>query len=453
MAMRARSTNTFAVLSALVAVVLAVGGCGGGAGADDDAISRSARLYGSDGNMSNSFGDELKDQPGVLAGMKGTTPLTPLSEDFKRRLRTVNPNLPDYNYSGETYDAVVIAALAAETARTVDPPSIARQIIGVTSGGTLCESVAACLGHAKAGRDFQFRGISLRRSGLTQAGEPSSAMYGTLNFGPDNKIDQAKTEYVGAGDEKNEFRSPPPAPASTRPGRQVSLRIATLLPKTGPLGLMGPPMFAAAQLAINELNAAGGVLGQQVLYEEADDGTSSQVANLAIDKLIASGTHVIIGAGASGVSKAVLPKAVAAQRVMISPSATSDELTTIDDKGMFFRTSPPDVLQAKALADIIMRDGPRRVVIIARDDTYGTGLQAGVQEDLLVAGIKPADLLALKYSASTTDADPQRAYGSVFVPSAKQIEAFKPDAILVIGFGESALIIKALVAAEVKMRA
>src|SRR5687768_10079044 len=321
--MRARSTTTLAALSALVSVVLAAGGCGSGAGADENVDARQfSRLYGTDGNMSNSFGAELKDQPGVLAGMKGTTPLTPLSEDFKRRLRTVNPNLPDYNYSGETYDAVVIAALAAETARTIDPPSIARQIIGVTAGGTLCESVGACLGHAKAGRDFYYRGISLRRSGLTQGGEPSSAMYGTLNFGHDNRIDQAKTEYVGAGDEKNEFRSPPPAPASTRPGRQTpQLKIATLLPKTGPLGLMGPPMFAGAQLAINELNAAGGVLGQQVLYEEADDGTSGQVATAAIDKLIASGTHVIVGAGASGVSKAVLPKAVAAQRVMISPSA------------------------------------------------------------------------------------------------------------------------------------
>jgi ABC-type branched-subunit amino acid transport system substrate-binding protein len=451
--MRARSTNSVAVLAALVSVMLAVSACGSDAGADNETSRRQARLYGTDGNMSNSFGAELKDSPGVLAGMKGTTPLTPLSEDFKRRLRTVNANLPDYNYSGESYDAVVIAALAAETARTVDPPSISRQIIGVTSGGTLCESVAACLAHAKAGRDFQFRGISLRRSGLTQAGEPSSAMYGTLNFGQDNRIDQAKTEYVGAGDEKNEFRSPPPAPTTARPNRQNPLKIATLLPKTGPLGLMGPPMFAGAQLAINEINAAGGVLNQQVAYEEADDGTSAQVAAAAMDRLISVGTHVIIGAGASGVSKAVLPKVVAAQRVMISPSATSDELTTIDDKGLFFRTSPPDVLQAKALADIIMRDGPRRVAVIARDDTYGAGLQAGVQEDLLVAGIKPADLFTLKYSANTTDADPQKAYSAVFLPSARQIKTFEPDAILIVGFGESALVIKALLAAEVKVRA
>jgi ABC-type branched-subunit amino acid transport system substrate-binding protein len=451
--MRARSTNSVAVLAALVSVMLAASACGTGAGADDETLARTARLYGTDGNMSNSFGAELKDSPGVLSGMKGTTPLTPLSEDFKRRLRTVNANLPDYNYSGESYDAVIIAALAAETARTVDPPSIARQIIGVTSSGTLCESVSGCLAHAKAGRDFQYRGVSLRRSGLTQAGEPSSATYGTLNFGPDNRIDQAKTEYVGAGDEKNEFRVAPPAPGVTRPNRQTPLKIGTLLPKTGPLGLMGPPIFAGAQLAINELNAAGGVLGQQVGYEEADDGTNPQVAGTAIDKLISGGSHVIIGAGASGVTKAVLPKAVAAQRIMISPCATSDELTTIDDKGLFFRTSPPDVLQAKALADIIMRDGPRRVAVIARDDTYGAGLQAGVQEDLLVAGIKPADLLTLKYSATTTDADPQKAYGAVFLPAAKQLKSFEPDAILIVGFGESALVIKALLAAEVKVRA
>ena len=49
------------------------------------------RLYGSDGNMTSSFGGTFKDQADLLNGMRGTSPLTPLPEDFKRRLRAVDP--------------------------------------------------------------------------------------------------------------------------------------------------------------------------------------------------------------------------------------------------------------------------------------------------------------------------------------------------------------------------
>jgi ABC-type branched-subunit amino acid transport system substrate-binding protein len=202
-------------------------------------------------------------------------------------------------------------------------------------------------------------------------------------------------------------------------------------------------MFAAVKLAIKELNDAGGVLGMPVAYEEGDDGTSPDVAGQTVDRFIAAGVQVIIGASASGVSKAVLPKVVAAGRVMISPSATSDELTKLDDKGFFFRTSPPDVLQAKALADIIMRDGPRRVVVVARDDSYGAGLAQNVRTDLTVAGIQATNLRVIEYKAKEAF-DPKTDLAGVFAPIAKQVKDFTPDAILLIGFDESALVIRAL---------
>lgn len=449
--MRARSIKAVTTLAILASMLFTAAACGSG---DEDAGARERplRLYGTDGNMSNSFGAELKDQPGVLAGMKGTTPLTPLSEDFKRRLRAVDGSLADFNYAGESYDAVLVAAFAAEMARTVDPPALAKQLIGITSGGTACETVATCMVLARSGRDFYYRGVSLRRSGLTEAGEPSSATYGALNFGRDNRIDDAKTEFVASGDDKTEYKQAPPAVTSTKPGKTtIPLKFGSLLPKTGDLALQGPPMFAGIGLAIRELNETGGVLGMQVTYEEGDDGTTVAVANATIDRLITGGAHVIIGAGASGVSKAVLPKVVAANRVMISPSATSDELTRLDDKGLFFRTSPPDILQAKALADIIMRDGPRSVAIVAREDSYGTGLQSSVRDDLKAAGIKDANIKSIKYVASATE--PAKDYNRVFVPIAKDLKKFAPDAVLIIGFGESALVIKALLGEKVPIHA
>jgi len=449
-----RIRSIVGALAAAAAVSLAAAGCNTVGQNQGAGTGEEVRLYGTDGNMANSFGDAFKDEPGILAGMKGTLPLTPLSEDFKRRMRAIDANLTDYNYSAESYDAVVIAALAAEVAKTVDPPSIAKQLVGVTNGELACDTVATCLTAAKSGKRIRYKGISLRRSGFSTAGEPSTAMYGVVSYGRDNRLEDAKTEYVSAGDEKGESKTAPPTVPTTPNGgksNKTPLKFGILLPKTGALGFQGPPMFAGVRLAVKEINEAGGVLGAQVALEDGDDGTSPDVANTTVDRLIAAGVHVIIGAGASGVSKAVLPKVIAASRLMISPSATSDELTSLDDKGLFFRTSPPDVLQAKALTDIVMRDGHSKVAIIARDDSYGKGLANNVQNNLQTAGIKPADIKVQMYKAKDTF-DPKVDVEGVFNPIARQVKAFNADGILLIGFDESAFVIKALVAAGVKVR-
>lgn len=90
--------------------------------------------------------------------MKGTTPLVPLPEDFKGRLRAVNPALTDYVYSAETYDAVVIAVLAAQLAGSTDPAAIAKQIVAVTNDGQRCEDPVSCLTLARNGQDIEYRG-------------------------------------------------------------------------------------------------------------------------------------------------------------------------------------------------------------------------------------------------------------------------------------------------------
>jgi ABC-type branched-subunit amino acid transport system substrate-binding protein len=409
------------------------------------------RLYGSDGNMTSSFGGTFKDQGFLLNGMRGTSPLTPLSEDFKRRLRAVDPKLTnDFLYAAEGYDAVIIAALAAETARSVEGPQIAKYMTAVTVSKErtgICDTVTACLDGVRAGRDIAYRGVSMQRSGLTDGGEPSSASYGTLVFGPNQSLDDAKTEYVPAGDEKNEAKELPAAPSNgRRPVTGTPLKIGSLLPKTGDLAIAGPPIFAGVQLAINEINAAGGILGKPVEYTDGDDGTDPKVAGATVDRLLAAGVQVIVGAAASGITKAVMPKVVQAQRVLISPSATSDELSGLPDNGFFFRTSPPDVLQSKALTDVIMRYGARRIVIIARNDSYGLGLRDKVAEQLKAAGVRPDSIRTLDYEVR----DQYKIED--FAPQAQATIEFEPDSVLVIGFAESGNMIKALSAGGMKFR-
>jgi ABC-type branched-subunit amino acid transport system substrate-binding protein len=409
------------------------------------------RLYGADSNMNNSFGDAFKDRPGTLAGMKGTTPLTPLSDDFKRRLREVDPKLNDYAYAAESYDIVAIVSLAAQLAGTTAPRELAKYVNGVTTGGEECDTVKQCLQLARACIDLEYRGVSLRRGGFTDAGEPSTASYATLHFDSTDRLDDGKTEYVGAGDESaiTKAQAPAPLPADERrPGKVgAPLKIGSLLPKTGDLSLIYPALITGTQLALKEVNEAGGVLDEPVEFFEGDDGTNPAVAMTTVQRHLSKGVQVIIGAGASGVTRAVLPTVVRAGRILFSPSNTAADLTAADDKGLYFRTAPSDLLQGKALTDLMMRDAVQKVAIVARADAYGEGLQRNVKDDLKRVGMPAEQIKLLSYKPQEGD-NPKPDMSDV----SQQVKSFNPDAVLIIGFSESADVIKALAAAGVQIR-
>jgi len=435
-------------LAACAALLLGTAACGGEEA--EDAPAAKVRLYGTDGNMQNSFAKALKGRSGLLDGMKGTTPLTPLPQDFRDRLLEIDPELTDFLYAAETYDAIVITALASQLAGSTSPAEIAKQIVGVTNDGQRCDTVAICLGLARDGKDIEFRGISLTRGGFTDAGEPSAATYATLHFGPNEQLDEGKTEFLGAGGRSGSTTTPPPAKkASAAVNRRsgAPLKLGELLPHTGDLAIAYPPMAAAAKLAVREINEAGGVLGKPIEWIEGDDGTNPTTAKATVARHIADGVHVIIGAAASGISRAVLPDVIEAGLILFSPSNTDAGLSTIEDKGLYFRTAPPDSLQGRALADVILRDGPERIALVARKDSYGEGLQAHVRDELERAGHGNRVRLFTYVPPEGPDSPPID-----FSASAREIKEFGAEAVLLIGYAESAQVIEALVDAGLEIQ-
>ncbi|GAA1396544.1 ABC transporter substrate-binding protein [Pseudonocardia kongjuensis] len=221
--------------------------------------------------------------------------------------------------------------------------------------------------------------------------------------------------------------TPPQAQPTGNPSTEP-LKIGTLLPETGSLAFLGPPEFAGVEVALAEINEAGGVLGSPVEHLRGDSGDdTTDIANQTVDRHLASGTQVIVGAAASGVSKLVIDKITGAGVVQFSPANTSDEFTCWEDAGLYFRTAPPDVLQAQALAQLITSDGGQRVSILARNDPYGAGLADNTEQNLVSAGIPQDQIQKIIY-------DPNAAS---FNPEIDQIAQFDPDSIAVIGFDES----------------
>lgn len=217
-----------------------------------------------------------------------------------------------------------------------------------------------------------------------------------------------------------------------------TLTFGTLLPQTGSLAFLGPPEFAGVDLAVADINAAGGVLGKDVTVVDGDSGdTDSGIAPAEADKLLDAGSDVIVGAASSGVSLTVIDKIMSAGTVMISPANTS----TAFDEGdyatpdLYFRTAPSDILQGAVMANLLLQDGRSNVAILARQDAYGETLAEQVGENLKNAGADVAATVFYGEKAQSYDSQVAEIAGS------------GADALVLIAFEETTAIIPQLVAA------
>jgi ABC-type branched-subunit amino acid transport system substrate-binding protein len=211
-----------------------------------------------------------------------------------------------------------------------------------------------------------------------------------------------------------------------------TLKIGTVLPETGSLAFLGPPEFAGAQLAINDINAAGGALGKNVELMQGDSGdTSTAIANQTVDRELEAKVDVFIGAASSGVSFTFLDKLVENCKIHFSPANTSPDFTTAKDDGLYFRTAPSDVLQGRVLADLMIADGVQTLAIIALQDPYGEGLLKYTIEPFQAQGGKVLEQFTY---------DPQAAS---FEAEVDKVVAAGADAFVLIGFEESAKILTA----------
>ena len=153
-----------------------------------------------------------------------------------------------------------------------------------------------------------------------------------------------------------------------------ALVLGTLMPLTGDLGFLGPGIETGAILAVEQINAAGGVNGEDVVWVQGDSGTAPDVAATSLATLISEGAAGVMGAAASGISLAIMQTAIDAGVVMVSPSNTSPQFTKVKNNGFYARTAPSDLLQGAVLAQVLIDDGVKTLSIISRADSYGRGL-------------------------------------------------------------------------------
>jgi ABC-type branched-subunit amino acid transport system substrate-binding protein len=398
--------------------------------ASEAAAASGTPLYLVDGNTGNALGEKLP--AGTLDGVKGTVPGAENTQDFKDALLEVDPELIDFAYAPESYDAVILAALAAAKAGSDAGVDMAKQMVPITNGTEVCNDYAGCIELLNQGADIDYNG----RSGAVNfwdAGDPTSASIGVYTFGPDNvllpEVTYMQGEIVPEG-EANPIDAKPQAGA----GDGV-FKVGTFLPITGNLAFLGPPEVAGVKLAIKDIEAAGGIPGvDKIVLEEGDSGdTSTETGKQTVKRLLPLGIDVLIGAASSGSTLSVLDQVTGAGVLMVSPANTSPALTTAPDGGLYWRTAPSDVLQGAFVGSMVLQDGYTKVAIMSLQDSYGDGLNENVTKAVTEGG---GEIVAnVVYDPKATD----------FAADVAKIKAAGPEAIVLIGFDESAQIIQELV--------
>tara|TARA_B100001123_G_scaffold44781_2_gene45864 strand:- start:145 stop:1347 length:1203 start_codon:yes stop_codon:yes gene_type:complete len=158
-----------------------------------------------------------------------------------------------------------------------------------------------------------------------------------------------------------------------------NIRVGVILGFTGPIESLTPTMGDSAELAFKEATDSGLLLGggNYIVPMRADSTcVDADAATAAAERLITSDEVVaIFGADCSGVTTAIANNVAVPNGVsMVSPSATSPALTTIDDNGLFFRTAPSDARGGQILAAIAKDRGLSNVAITYTNNDYGKGL-------------------------------------------------------------------------------
>lgn len=223
-----------------------------------------------------------------------------------------------------------------------------------------------------------------------------------------------------------------PEPVSSRPGDGV-LKLGYVLAETGPLSGLGVGVIAATQLAVEDINAAGGVLDEKVVLTGGDEAGDPTIAGQTVDRLLGEQVDAVIGPISSAISLSVIDKITGAGALQCAGSNTSKTFTDYDDKGMYFRTIPANIKQGPVLAQAIIGEGASRVAVLVRNDDYGQSLSQSLVENLKEEG---AEVVAnVPYDPAAT----------TFSAEVAEVRETSPDAVVVIAFQEGATILRTLI--------
>jgi branched-chain amino acid transport system substrate-binding protein len=184
------------------------------------------------------------------------------------------------------------------------------------------------------------------------------------------------------------------------------LRVGSILSVTGPAAFLGEDMKAGLQLAVEEINAAGGINGRKIVWTFYDAESQTQKAISATRRLISQDKVEIIlsGGNMSGIALAMAPLAEAAKVPFISSEGALAIVTPVAERRWVFKSTVDDGDVLDRIADYLDKKQIKKVALLA--DTSGFG-QGAVTQMKLVAPKRGLDVVYESFGPADTDMMPQ----------------------------------------------
>ena len=179
--------------------------------------------------------------------------------------------------------------------------------------------------------------------------------------------------------------------------------IGVLCPTSGSNAYYGNDMYQSYQLAVSEINAAGGVLGRQLSLYQADDGCDANMATQAAAKIVSKGVNFVVGGYCSGATIAALQQFYDANLVMLVSAANSTDITKLDLNQTFMINSP-GTHAAVTLTDLCKSLGTKSVALIHQGDAYTKNLSDICQQTLPQNNIPIATVQVMEPGAADVSA-------------------------------------------------
>lgn len=222
------------------------------------------------------------------------------------------------------------------------------------------------------------------------------------------------------------------APAVIRAQETGPIRIGGLMPLTGAGGTFGPIMANIQKHIVDEVNAAGGILGRKVEYIIEDDQTNPDAGVLAVRKLIdVNKVIAVTGVWSSGVAMPTLPICWQNKVAMLGIAA-SDSLAEMPHEGYFIRTYVPISLQGREIGRFGLSKGAKNFFLMLAQNPFSQSMLKGLSEEVTAQGAKVSNVI---YDGTKTS----------FRSEVDQALKAKPDFIMLGGYPvDSASIMKDL---------
>ena len=183
-------------------------------------------------------------------------------------------------------------------------------------------------------------------------------------------------------------------------GEQAPFRIGVMESLTGPGETYGSVAVQAKQMAVDEINAAGGINGRMLELIVEDSKCSAQDAITAYNKLTdVDGVKIILGTSCSGAMLGAAPLAEADGVILFSGLATSPDIANAGD--YIFRTSMNDSQLGIDAGNVMWADGVRTLATISETTDYAEGVRRSTVAQFEKRGGTVAAVE--RYSSDTTD--------------------------------------------------